>query len=301
MILTDIPDDLINACKIASEAREFGKKLIVPGAKLLDVTEKIENKIIELGGRIAFPPQISLNHIAAHNYPTANDEVIFKDQICKLDVGAHINGYIGDTATTVDLSGKNEVLIKAVEEALAAAISLAKPGVQLCKIGEVIHAAITKHGISPVRNLSGHGLGVYGIHEPPTVPNYNNGDTQILEKGELIAIEPFSTNGVGLVQEGTFATLFSLVNLRPVRMPASRKILKFINEHYGKLVFAKRWLKKHFKAIEVEFAMRAMVQAGILHAYPPLGEQSKAMVAQAEHTLLIEANGARVLTKLVRS
>jgi methionyl aminopeptidase len=296
MILDEPTPELLKACEIAAKVREYGRGLIKPGKRLLEVTEAIENRIIELGGECAFPPQISLNHIAAHFCPDTNDETVFSDQVCKLDVGVHVKGYIGDTACTVDLSGKHSKLILAAEDALESAIKAIKPGVQVREIGRVIQIVIARHGFSPVRNLSGHGLDSYGIHTQPNVPNYDNGDTTRLEKGQLIAIEPFSTPGSGLVQEGTYATLFSLVSPRPVRMPATRKILAFIQQRYGKLVFTKRWLRPHFKPFEIEFALRAMLQDGILHSYAPLGEQTKGIVAQAEHTLLV-GEPAIVLTR----
>jgi len=99
---------LKKAGKIAAEARDFGISLIKKENTLLDVTKKVEDKILKLGGGMAFPPQISLNDCAAHFYPDEDDNIIFKDQVCSLDVGVHIDGFIGgDTAKTVDLSVRN--------------------------------------------------------------------------------------------------------------------------------------------------------------------------------------------------
>jgi methionyl aminopeptidase len=295
MILKTPPEQLIKACKIASKAREYGKGLIVKGASLLEVTQKVERKILELGGSIAFPPQLSLNHIAAHSCPDIDDTYRFGEDVVKLDIGVHIDGYIGDTATTVDLSGKHQKLVAAAEEALLQAIKHANPGTQLTRLGAAIHAAIARHGFSPVRNLSGHGLGEYEIHTSPNIPNYDNGDQTRLQMGQLIAIEPFASEGKGIVQEGTYSTLFSVTQLRPVRLPTTRRILKFIEQNYGNLVFTKRWLKQHFKPFEVEFALRELLKHEILRAYPPLGDAGKGLVAQAEHTIYV-ANPPIVLT-----
>ena len=96
-------EDWIKAGEIASKAREYGKELIKVGVSHLDVTEKIEAKILELGGGIAFPTQISINNLAAHYTALLGNDFDFKEgDVCKLDLGVHINGAIGDTAVTVD-------------------------------------------------------------------------------------------------------------------------------------------------------------------------------------------------------
>ncbi len=297
MILKEPTPELLKACSIAAQVREYARTLVKPGASLLEVTDKLEKRIHELGAEPAFPTQLSLNHIAAHNYPDAGEKLVLSNEVVKIDVGVHVKGYIGDTAVTVDLSGKYGKMVEAAEAALAAAIKVVKPGVELRQIGAAILGEISKRGFSPVRNLSGHGLDSFEIHSAPNIPNYDNGDTTRLEKGQLIAIEPFATDGAGIVQEGAYATLFALVKEAPVRLPAARKIMKYIAENYGELVFAKRWLKAKFPAIEVEFALRTMLQAGIVRAYPPLGEQQRGIVTQAEHTVLV-TDPALVLTSL---
>lgn len=287
MIVDKDNADLIKACKIAGKVRDYGASLIVPGARLLEVTEKVEKKIFELGGEIAFPAQISLNHVAAHNCPDSNDDIVFKDQVCKIDVGVQINGYIGDTARTVDLSGRYTKLVEASSKALENVIKILKPGIKLTEIGKTIQETIESYGYSPVRNLSGHGLGLYEIHTSPSIPNFDSGDETRLEKGQLIAIEPFATEGVGIVQDVGLPTLFSLIQNRPVRMASTRKVLKYINETYGEMVFTKRWLRKKFKSFELEFALRDLVRNGILHGYPQLAEKTKGMVSQREHTMIV--------------
>ena len=287
MIIQERNEDLIKACKIASEARDYGCSLIKPGAKLLEVTEKIEAKIVELGGKFAFPPQISLNHVAAHYCPDVEDTIIFTDQVCKVDIGVHINGYIGDTAATVDLSGKYKKLVDASKAAVENACKAAKPGTALSAIGKIIQDTIQSYGFAPVRNLSGHGLELFEIHSEPNIPNYNSGEQAKLQNRQLIAIEPFATDGSGIVQDSNYSTLFSLVERKPVRMEGTRKILDFIEKNYGKMVFTKRWLRKHFKPIEIEFALRELQKFDIIRAYPPLGERSHGMVSQAEHTIIV--------------
>ena len=110
--------NFIQAGALAKEVRAFGKSLIQKGSSYQEVISKIMQKIGELGARPAFPPQIALNHVAAHFLPIPGEDVIFSDQIVKLDVGVCYNGAIGDCAVTVDLSGKYQALVDAAEAAL---------------------------------------------------------------------------------------------------------------------------------------------------------------------------------------
>jgi methionyl aminopeptidase len=283
------------AGKITAEALAYGKSLIVKGASMKDVCEKVDAKIIALGAKPAFPAQISLDHIAAH-FCVDDENIIFDNQVAKLDVGAHIDGCIGDTACTVDLSGKNAELVKASEEALAAAIKTVKAGVPLNQIGRAIHAAISARGFSPIRNLSGHGLEPFDVHAAPTVPNFDDGDTTPLREGQIIAIEPFATTGAGVIQEAGNAGVFMLVQKKPVRDMYTRQVLKQIEDYDG-MPFAARWLNAKFPKIKVNFAMNQMIQLGMIHLFAPLADVKKGIVSQAEHTLLVTKDGCEVLTK----
>ncbi len=288
-------EDWKKACKISAQALAYGKLLIKKGNNLLDVTKKTDEKIISLGGKIAFPSQVSMDQIAAHFCPTKNNNPVFDNQIVKLDVGAHINGFIGDNACTVDLSGENNELVKASREALNNAIKIIKPGITLEEIGRTIQETIMNFGFSPVRNLSGHGLGKFEVHTKPTVPNYNNGDETEIKKGDIFAIEPFATNGHGIVIETSNPTVFSFVQKKPVRDMTTRQILKEIGNYKG-LPFAKWWLEEKFSLFRVNLALRQLENLGIIRGYPPLAERDNGLVSQAEHTILIEEK-AIVLTK----
>lgn len=282
------------AGRIAAQVLEYGRNLIKKGSSLLDVTEKTEAKIFELGAKPAFPVQLSINHIAAHSCPEEDDKTVFSDQVVCLDVGVHIDGYIGDNACTVDLSGNYNNLVKASREALEEAIKVVKEGVTLGEIGRAIHDTIVKYGFSPVRNLSGHGLDKFMQHTKPSIPNFDTNDKSKIEKGMAFAIEPFASTGAGIVQDSGVGTVFALVNEKPVRSPITRKVLKEI-ETYNGLPFAKRWLTKKFGA-KANFALRDLLLNGIIADYKPLGDVSKGMVSQAEHSFLIGNGGKVVIT-----
>ncbi|MBI4447759.1 type II methionyl aminopeptidase [Candidatus Woesearchaeota archaeon] len=286
-------EDWIKAGKIAAESLAYGRSLAKPGIKLLELAEKIEAKIFELGGRPAFPVNLSLNHIAAHYTPSYNDETAFKEEdILKIDVGVHVNGCVGDTACSV---GNNKELIKASEEALKAAIKIFTPGTKIREVGKAIQEQIQSYGFSPIRNLSGHGIAEYNLHSGITIPNYDNGDEKVLEDGQIIAIEPFATTGQGVIEEGKPSGIFRLQQAKPTRSMSTRQLLKFVAEEYKTLPFAKRWVIN--KIPGATLALITMEREGMLHHYPQLPERSKGLVSQAEHTLLVK-DKPKILTKI---
>ncbi len=285
------------ACSISAVALEYGRKLVKKNARMLDVCDAIDEKIRSMGAKPAFPSQISLNHIAAHYCCSYDDSIILGSQVCKLDVGAQIDGYGGDNAATVDLSNSNADLVKAVNNALYAAIKIIRPGVKLSEIGSVIQSEITALGFSPVRNLSGHGIGRFELHASPSVPNFDNGDSAKLETGQVIAVEPFATTGEGVVLESSNPEVFAQLASNPVRDATARAILKEI-QSYEELPFAKRWLVRKFSPLKAEIAFRQLHLAGNLQGFPPLIEKARGLVSQAEHTLLVTDSGCEVLTKL---
>ncbi len=279
----------LEAGKIAAQSLEYGKALIKKNAKVIDVLDKIEEKIHFLGGKPAFPAQISLNHLAAHFCPEADDQMVFGDDVICLDVGVHVDGYIGDNALTIDLSGKHEKLVNASREALNNALKIIKVGTSVGEIGRTIQETIQGYGFAPIKNLSGHGLAKFEQHTSPSIPNYDTKETIGLEKGIAFAVEPFASTGAGLVQDAGIATVFSFIQKKPVRSPFARETLKEIEKFDG-LPFTTRWLTRTLGA-KAKFGLRELEQAGVIHGYPPLADQRKGMVSQAEHTVVIDDDG----------
>ncbi len=261
----DVREKYIEAGKIASEALHHGAKLIKIDASLLYVTEKVEKKVLDMGGEFAFPPQISLNEIAAHSCADPNDTLKFKKgDLAKIDVGVMIDGYIGDNALTIDL-GDNENLVKASRDALNNALKIIEPSVTLGEIGKTIQETITKLGFAPVRNLSGHGLAQYIYHDKPSIPS----------------------NGAGIIFESSSPNIFSLTNKKPVRNIITRNVLKEIEKYKG-MPFTTRWLVKKIPEFKVKFAIRELLQQRIITGYPPLPDRDGGFISQAEHTVIVE-------------
>ena len=282
-------DAYVKAGRIAAQALQYGKGLIKIGASLLEVTEKVEKKIVELGGEFAFPPQISLNDVAAHYCASPDDKTVFKQgDIIKLDVGVHVNGFVGDTALTVVLSDDKELnnLAQASREALNAALKIIKPGITLSEIGRTIHKEITERGFAPIRNLSGHGLAKFVIHDKPSVPNFDTGNDETLKQDQVVAVEPFASTGAGIIYESSNPTIFSVEGSKPVRSPMTRAVFKDL-EAYNGLPFTTRWLVAKHGPGKTSFALRELKNIGILKEFPPLPDKAHGLISQAEHTVIV--------------
>ena len=281
-------DDFIRAGRLAGQTRDYGASLIKEGVKVLDILNQVEDFILKKGAGIAFPAQISLNNYAAHVCSDSQDEMIIKpSDVVKIDVGVHINGLIGDTALTVNLDNQYKELVSASKAALENASKLFTPGTPVGEIGAVIQDTISDKGFSPVRNLSGHGLGKFEIHTAPSIPNIRLDKSLELEEGMTVACEPFATDGKGAIAEAGEATVFSLLGVRPVRSPFAREVLKKIQTFNG-LPFTTRWLVRDFGLGKTKLALRELERAGIIHPHPPLKEISDGLVSQHEHTFLVK-------------
>lgn len=282
--------------KIGAKAFTYAKSLVRPDVAALEIAEKVEEKIASLKAKSAFPISISCNEIAAHCSPTYNDTTKIEGLV-KLDMGLRLDGYICDVACSFDLTPeqKYQKLIKASEEALKNAIKIIKEGTTICEIGRTIQKTISDFGFSPIRNLSGHELRPYLLHAGINIPNYDNKNKTALKEGQVIAVEPFATPGVGLVQDSRKSDVYHLIEHKPIRDATAREMLEFIEKEYKTLPFSSRWLIKRFGQRAL-FSLRLLEQAGILHHFAQLVEKSKQPVSHAEHTILVGKEKAIVLT-----
>lgn len=288
--------DFLHAGAMAREVRAYGKSLIQVGASYNDVIAKINQKIIELGVRPAFPPQIALNDVAAHFLPMPGEDIIFKNDVIKLDIGICHKGAIGDCAVTIDLSGEHQKLVDAAEAALLNAEKIIKVGLPIREIGRVIDATISSYGYKPVKNLCGHGLGIYRIHMPPTIPNYDDGSNFVIKPGMTFAIEPFATNGKGLIYETGKPAIFSFLASRPVYSEVARKLMTKIKSFEGLPFAIHDFLDLGLPQTEINAGIAELLTAKVIAGYPPLIEQGKGLVAQAENSVLVDEKGVVTVT-----
>jgi len=286
-----------SAGRIARECREWAAKAIQPGVEVRHVLESVEGIIRDRGAAPGFPAQSSRNSVAAHYCSAPNDTLSYEEGDCvKVDIGVHVDGYVADTAATVDLSsdGRWKPLIRASSDALAAAIATAEAGIPVGRIGAAIERTIVAAGFQPVRNLTGHGLGRWKVHTPPQIPNYAEHGGGRLVEGMVFAIEPFACTGRGYIKELGKAEVFMMVQPPRKAKGLDKDVLRAIESWRG-LPIARRYFLD-LDPLAVEDTLSKLARQGSLMRYPPLVEEDGVMVAQTEHTLYLGPDGVEVLT-----
>jgi methionyl aminopeptidase len=287
------------AGKIAREVREEAKNLVHEDILLIDICERVESLIRKKGGKPAFPCNVSVNEVAAHyTSPPFDKQVVPKDSVVKVDIGVHIDGYIADTAVTVCFSQEQKILVDIAEKALQMAVKILRSGLSFSRFGSAIEGVIRDNGLKPISNLTGHQVGRYLIHAGKSLPNVSHLSLSRISEGEIYAVEPFVTvaDAAGRVGNSSDAYIFRFMKQKTLNNPYAKQLLDFIKENFFTLPFAERWLQdavppKHFRE-----AFSELISSRSLMSYPVFIEASRKPVAQAEHTVLIEKDGCRVLT-----
>ncbi|SDM57876.1 methionyl aminopeptidase [Halogranum gelatinilyticum] len=297
MSIGPLDDETVDKHREAGEVlrtvMDEAAEMVEPGVTHLEVAEYAESRIEELADGCAFPANISINEEASHATPSADDETVFTedDMVC-LDLGVHVDGYIADAATTIDFTGNDE-LVEASEQALEAALDVVEAGVDTGVVGAEIEDVIRGYGYTPVLNLSGHGVQRYDAHTGPNIPNRGVDRGVELQVGDVVAIEPFATDGRGKVTEGADEEIYELQAERSVRNRQARQVLDQITSEFDNLPFAGRWVDSP----RANMALRRLKQADVIRGYPVLKEEDGRLISQAEHTVIVTEDGCEITTE----
>jgi methionyl aminopeptidase len=292
----DVLEKQRRAGRIARDALVHGLDLMDEGVAVLDVAEETEDFIRRRGAKPAFPATISVDNVAAHHTPRHNDkEVLRRGNLVKLDVGAHIDGYTGDTAGTVEIGTRKwRRLIEASRLALEAAMEVVAPDVPLKVLGAVVERTIESHGFKPVSNLTGHTVERYLLHAGKSIPNIQDDTAERILEDEVVAIEPFASSGRGRVDGRKSGNIYRLIRVREVKPQRANDLLHFIAEEFKTLPFAERWCYAHDARAPSD--LNRLLRLGVVATYPALKEEKGTMVSQAEHSLIVTRNGSEVIT-----
>jgi methionyl aminopeptidase len=150
-------------------------------------------------GLYGFPGSIcaSINDEIVHGIPSKK-RVLKEGDIISLDVGVGYKGFFTDSAITVPvgaIDARTEKLLTVTSRALEAGIAAAMIGNHIGDIGAAVQGVVEGAGLSVVRDLVGHGIGVE-FHEEPQVPNYGKPKRrEKLVPGLTLAIEPMVNAG----------------------------------------------------------------------------------------------------------
>lgn len=166
-------------CAIAATVLHKLKKLVLPGVTTQDLEEAGRKYIADLGATSAcfgyrhgsrrYPAHtcISVNEEVVHGIPSFR-KVLREGDIVSLDIVVFYNGYVGDNAYTMPVGSVApavEKLLRVSKEALDLGIKQARVGNRIGDISYAIQTHCEASGLSVVREMVGHGVGV-AMHEP---------------------------------------------------------------------------------------------------------------------------------------
>lgn len=314
----EIEEKYIKAGRIASQALKYGAEIIRVGVSYLEVVEKVEGYITGKGAQLAFPTNTSVNEIAAHYAPRHDDRSTFeKGDMVKLDTGAHIDGYIADTALTLEVaSNSHRALVQAPVDALMAVEEVIGDGIPINVLGSTIEGVIHNAGCIPIENLTGHSLSEYELHSGLTVPNVSDSTSGKLRAGDAVAIEPFATltegdikgssNGFSSVNDVPHSgSIYRYLSPRKPKSKQGKELQQLIKERFAPLPLCERWLwnavkdgdYKYLNTNNLEEAIDELIKRRIIYLYRVLREKRGKLVSQREHTFLISKGHVIVTTK----
>ena len=194
------------AGRITGEALALAGEAVREGVTTKQLDEKIRHHIEKCGAKPSFlgyggfpgSACISINDEIIHGIPS-NDRVLTEGDIVKIDVGAFIGGFHGDSANTFPvgrISSEAEQLIRITKESFEAGRqAMEKQAARIGDIGSAVEEYVKPYGYSVVREYTGHGVGME-LHEDPSVPNYGTpGRGARICIGMVLAIEPMVNTG----------------------------------------------------------------------------------------------------------
>ena len=285
---------LRKAGRVSANAREKGMSMVREGVKLFDVAEEVEGYIRSQGCKLAFPCNISINEIAAHYTPSVNDKTRFEiGDVVKVDCGAHVDGYVGDTAGTVEVgTNRFRTLIESAKNARDTVMEFIGEGCPLNEIGAAVDMTIKSNGFLPIRNLSGHQIEPYNLHAGLCLPNYDDGNTDKLQAGMVVACEPFATNGAGMIVGGRPGNICRIIRERPIADPELQQFFEYLKDEFSTFPFCARSCDDP-KATQ---KIAKLIRHGLVSSYALCVEQRKGCVAQFEHTVYIGGKKGEITT-----
>ncbi len=196
--------------RVVRAVLDYVREYVKVGATTWDLEKAAVAKMDELGAKPAFKgyhgfPCVlctSVNQEVVHGIPSEK-RILREGDIVSIDCGVIIDGFYGDSATTVavgSIGKKAQRLLDVTEASLARGIAAVRPGATLGDVGAAVQEVVEADGFSVVREFVGHGIGTK-MHEDPQVPNYGQrGRGMKLRPGMVICIEPMVNAGAADVK-----------------------------------------------------------------------------------------------------
>jgi curved DNA binding protein len=291
-------------------AQCVGGKLVLDLCKLGDSLLNAEILKVQVGDQeekgIAFPTCISVNNCAGHYSPLSDDNTVklAPADICKIDLGVHIDGYAAVVAHTIVVPGATVIedrradVVAAAYTAFQVLCRSIRPGMKNTQLSELVERVAKAYGVAPLEGVLSHSLYRYVIDGNKVIMNKPTPDQRVeecaVEEHDVWAIDVVMSSGEGKAREtsaagGTSAgrtTIFKRVQDATylLKLKASRATLVEIQQKFPAFPFSVRHLTDEKRA---KMGVVEMVSHGLLDAYPVLYEKQGEIVAQFKGTVLV--------------
>lgn len=301
---------VVELCVVDASVREICTK---GDNLLLEETGKVYKKEKELKKGIAFPTCLSVNNCVCHFSPTKNDQdYILKDgDVVKVDLGAHIDGFIAVAAHTVvvgasadkKVTGRKADTVLAAYWAAQAAIRLLKAGTGNYAITDAVQKVAESYKCKPIEGMLSHQLKQFKIDgEKTIIQNPNEAQRKEHEKcdfetHEVYAIDVIISSGEGVGREkDTKVSIYKKTEENyQLKLKASRALLAEVKTKHGSMPFNLRHFEEETKA---RMGVVECVSHKMIEPFQVLYEKPSEYVAQFKHTVLLMPNGVNLVTGL---
>jgi len=299
---------VVEKCKIGASVRD----LCVQGDKImLEETGKQFKKEKDLKKGIAFPTCISVNNCICHFSPllTEPDYLLKEEDVCKIDMGAHIDGFIAVVAHTLvvepkgKLTGRKADVILAAHYASEAALRLVRPASESDKVTETVQKISESFKCKPIEGMLSHQLQQNTIDgEKTIIQNPNEAQRKEYEKctfevNEVYAVDVLISTGEGQGKEmDTRISVYKRTDEQyMLKLKAARAFFSEVQSKHGTMAFNLRDFEDEKKA---KLGVSECVKMKLIDPYQVLYEKGGEVVAQFKFTVLLMPSGLHKITGL---
>jgi len=309
-ITNKVLKELVAASLVGASAREL---CMLGDRRLTEETGKAFKKDKKMTKGIAFPTCLSVNNCICHFSPLVSEaDVILADgDLVKIDMGAHIDGFIAVVAHTVvvgssasnPVTGKKADVLLAAQLCSEAALRLVKPGNETYEVTETVSKIAESFDCKPVEGMLSHQLEQNRIDgEKTIIQNPSEAQRKEHEKfefsvHEVYAVDVLITSGEGLGRErDAKITVYKKTDdTYMLKMKTSREFYSKVSKQFGPMPFNIRNMEDEKKA---RMGVVECVHHRLIEPFQVLFDKEGCHVAQYKFTVLLMPNGPHKITGL---
>lgn len=307
-IVNKILQSLISGCKVGASVKALCQK---GDNQMESETGKKYKNEPDMKKGIAFPTCLSVNNCICHFSPSKNDPdyALKAGDVVKIDLGAHIDGFIAVAAHSMVVGakpdnkakGRGADVVLAAYHASQAALRLLKDGTSNYAVTEAVQKIAAEYKCKPIEGMLSHQLkqfkidGEKTIIQNPTIAQKKEHEKCEFEKYEVYAMDVLVSTGEGLGKElDTKVSIYKKTEENYLlKLKASRAFYAEVKKKYGPMPFNLRNFEEEAKA---KMGVHECVTHKLVEPFQVLYEKHNEIVAQFKNTVLILPNGLTVVT-----